>query len=221
MSEWVEKGRKGGVVLLMMADAMPRVSPTWETERVLYIHLKVYSAPAEKFKRGIVYPSNSNAQSIWLPGFPLPPPSCNNHCAATLFRNCLSLCCTCNVNLSTVYLSRSFFCLICFSRSCSLPCSTVSSPFPSPSSSPLSITLPSSSSSSPSPTPILRPVSRDEADSRPSCSSYFAMRLCSRRSSLSRRDSIRVNSVASSGVREARREVWARVMASEGRSSKC
>lgn len=131
------------------------------------------------------------------------------HCAATLILSCLSLCCACKTSLSTAYSNLSFFPLICFNRSASLP-------------SPISLSLPL-----PIPFLVVVPVSRPSSsappsrDIRPSSNSHRAIKACSRRSRRSRWVSTRERRDVISGVRVARREDCAVERADEGRISKC
>lgn len=119
---------------------------------------------------------------------------------ATLILNCLSFCCACIIKRSTAYANLSFFAIICFNLSASLPPS-------------LARCLPFES---PAPDPLSSPWDR-----RPSSRSHRAIRACSRRSSLSRCVSTRESSEAISGVRDARREACAVERVEVGRSSKC
>ena len=135
------------------------------------------------------------------------------HCAAMLFRNCLCLCVFCNSNRSTANLSRSFFCMSLFSSAA------------------LDAALPDG----PAPDPAIRPRSElpggwlrvdDDRlsgleESRPSCSSHFALRPCSRRASFSTWFDDSVRRWAILGVISSRRDCCASRNVGSGRSSKC
>lgn len=151
-------------------------------------------------------PYNLSSKSL-IPEGSISSSNSSHHCTAMLFLNCLSLCLDCNSSLSTVYCSRSFFCLNFRSSAALSP------------DAPMPALLVGNLALRSFDFPL--DEGRGSSLNLPACSSHLAFSDSCRRASFSTWFEASVRRWAMLGDISSRRACWASLRVASGSSSKC